>query len=328
MLDTYFFQHAKAEAYYQDSHFNIWKFPAATKSAAKQKRPIILNYSVMTRAYGTCCNKDNFIDYFNKQGFDVYLMDWGKDAIFTLSGWTLDDLADALYEKAVVPLLKDYGVKSINVFGICIGGLITAHLINRGLKADADFAKQFHKIAFYGSPIIGGRDLGMARGFKNFYNSMKPHRRTMRDTGISLFALDAVLMQGVSRAMLDWSWHQFWQEGQTTFSDMVTLTMDDRWVPFAAFMDILHEAFGSESKEEQEYFHFNGDVKNVHFFNLVGNSDMLVMPSASIVEWGSRTPEQFASFEQDIFPGGHFIFAQPGFKKPKQRLAAWFTEKV
>ena len=328
MLDSYYFKSSKAEAYYQDQHFNIWRFPAATDAAAKQKRPIILNYSIMTRAYGTCFNKDNFIEFFNRHGFDVYLMDWGKDGQFTLSGWTLDRLADALLDNAVTPLLKEYRVESLNIFGICIGGLIAAHMINRGLKDDKDFARKFHKIAYYGSPILGSRDLGMARSFMDFYRIMKPYRQSMRDTGISLFALDAVLMQGISGAMLNWSWHQFWEEGPKTFSEMLFLTCDDRWVPFAAFMDILKEAFSTVEKEEKigeeskKTFHFKGDVSNIHFFNLVGDSDLLVMPSASIVEWGSEIPKQFASFEQLIFPGGHFIFAQPGFTKVKEKLAA------
>ena len=126
MLDSYFFAKSRAQAYYQDENFNIWKFPATTEKARKQKRPIVLNYSIMTRAYGTCCNSDNFIDHFNRHGFDVYLMDWGKDTLFSLSGWTLDHLADALNEKAIMPLLEEYKVDSVNVFGICIGGLITS----------------------------------------------------------------------------------------------------------------------------------------------------------------------------------------------------------
>ena len=331
MLDSIFFKKTKAEIYYQDNYFNIWKFPTVAEKAKKQKRPIILSYSIMTRAYGTCCNKDSFIDFFNKHGFDVYLIDWGKDQQFTLSGWTLDNLADAVNDKAVMPLLKEYKVENLNVFGICIGGLITSHMINRGLKNDKNYAKKFHKIAYYGSPIIGARDLGMAKSFMNFYQTMKPYRQTLHHTGISLFALDMYLMQGISSALLESTWKQFKEEGQKTFSEMILLTLDDRWVPFAAFMDILEEAFASPNKQteqEEESFHFKGDVKNIHFFNLVGDTDLLVMPSASIVEWKSEIPKQFASFEQDIFQGGHFIFAQPGFIETKEKLSVWFTEKL
>lgn len=324
MLDTYFYQKANAEPYYQGKHFNIWKFASTAKT--KQKKPVILNYSIMTRAYGTCFNQNSFIDFFNRFGFDVFLMDWGKTTLFSLSGWTLDMLADNLKEKAVEPLLAEYRVDSLNVFGICIGGLITSHLINRELKGNPNFAKKFHKIAYYGSPIIGTRDLGMRRTFIQFYNTMKPYRNWLHPTGISLFVLDAFLLNGVSNAMLDWSWESFWKEGPKTYKEMLELTYDDRWVPFAAFMDILQEAFSKKNGNGKRSFHFDGNVSNIHFYNLVGNSDLLVKPSASIVEWGSDVPKQFASFEQDIVDGGHFIFSEPGYKEVKEKLVKWFAE--
>ena len=323
MLDRLFFTNAAAEPYYQDNYFNIWKFSAHEKNAGRQHRPIVLNFSIMTRGYGVCCNDESFINIFNKYGVDVYLVDWGKDSIFTLSGWTLDMLSDALYEKAVRPLLIEYDVESLNIFGICIGGVIASHMINRGLKSNPDFSKKFHKIAYYGSPIFGARDMGMTRAFQSFYQSMKPYRGFLNGSGISLFTLDMLLSQGLSTAMLGWTWNQFWQEGHKTFDAMVMLTCDDRWVPFAAFMDILEEEFAK--KEDKKAFHFDGDVKNIHFFNLVGDSDLLVKPSASIVEWGSSIPSQFASFNQLIFPGGHFIYARPGFLDVKERLAEWFA---
>jgi hypothetical protein len=224
----------------------------------------------------------------------------------------------------VEPLLAEYKVDSLNVFGICIGGLITSHLINRELKKDSDFAKKFHKIAFYGSPIIGSRDLGMQKTFIQFYHTMKPFRQWLQNAGISLLILDAYLLNGVSNAMLDWSWEAFWKDGPKTYDEMLTLTVDDRWVPFAAFMDILEEAFDKKNGNDNQSFHFNGDVSNIHFYNLVGNSDLLVKPSASIVEWGSQIPKQFASFEQDIVDGGHFIFAEPGYKDVKEKMVKWF----
>ena len=326
MLDPIFFANSKAQSYYQDANFNIWKFATEVAADKRQKRPVILNYSIMTRAYGTFFNKESFIEFINRQGFDVFLMDWGKESLFTLSGWTLDRLADALNEKAVKPLLEEYAVDNLNVFAICIGGLITSHLINRELKKDKDFAKKFHKLAYYGSPILGSRDLGMARSFMGFYEAMKPFRPALDQTGISLYALDLLISQSTSHTMIGGFWQHFWEAGPETFSKALALTGDDRLVPFAAFMDILEEAFAPKPGKEKESFHFDGDVTNIHFFNLVGEHDFLVMPSASIVEWNSPIPKQFASFDQTIFPGGHFVFARPGFQEVKEKLAVWFSE--
>lgn len=325
MLNSFYRAQSKAQPYYQDQYFNIWKFATDVAPGKRQRQPLILSYSIMTRAYGTFFVRDNFIDFFNKEGFDVYLMDWGKDGLFTLSGWSLDMLADALRDKAVEPLLEEYGVESLDVFGICIGGLITAYLINREMKTHKHFARKFHKIAFYGSPILGARDLGVMRSFIAFYETMKHFRPMLDKTGISLFTLNAVLSEGTSHAMIEWAWKKFWDDGPDTFFKIVNLTCDDRLVPFAAFMDILEQAFASGA-DRKEAFHFTGDVRNIHFFNLVGERDFLVMPSASIVEWKSDIPKQFASFEQLLFPGGHFTFARPCFNEVKLALAQWFGD--
>ena len=138
-----------------------------------------------------------------------------------------------------------------------------------------------------------------------------------------MFALDMLLMGGMSSTMLEGTWQDFWEDGSKTFSKMVALSCDDRWVPFAAFMDLMEESFASA--EANPSLHFTCPMKNTHFFNLVGDHDSLVCPSTSIVEWNSPIPHQFRSFEQVIFPGGHFIFAQPGFQDVKERLAKWFA---
>ncbi len=325
MLDAIFYTNAKAQNWYRDQYFNIWKFPTQVPAAERQRRPLILSYSIMTRAYGTCFNDENFIQFFNQHGFDVYLIDWGNETLFTLSGWTLDRLSNTLHEKAVVPLLAEYQVENLNLFGICIGGLIASHMLNTKMKEDPAYAHKFHKISYYGSPIIGGRDLGMGHTFLSFYQAMKPYRPMLDQTGISLFVLDAMIEQSTAGSMIGWFWQRFWEAGPKTFAEAVALTADDRWVPFAAFMDILEEAFAPASPRP-EAFHFAGDVSNIHFFNLVGEHDFLVMPSASIIEWGSTIPDQFASFEQCVFNGGHFVFARPGFTEVKERLAAWFAD--
>ncbi len=331
MLDSLFFANSRAEKYYDDPHYNIWKFPAKPEAGKPQEKPIVLNYSIMTRAYGACFNDDSFIDIFNHHGFDVYLMDWGKDFPAAITGWRLDDLAGKLHD-AVKQLLEKYEVSQLNIFGICIGGLIVSHLIN--MRPEPDYAARFHKIAYYGSPILGARDLGMAQVFSNFYKYALPYRESGSYLNMPMGILDGLIMAGTSSAMLVQSWQEFWQEGPKTFLRLMALSWDDRWIPFAAFMDLLQEAFASQGVQdsaEEEQFHFTKPMDHTYFFNLVGARDSQVMPSASIVDWNSSAPNQFKKlnsskpgFEQVIFPGGHFIFAQPGFRTIKDRLARWF----
>ena len=339
MLDSIFFAYSRAEKYVDAEDYNIWKFPAKQEAAERQKVPIILNYSIMTRAYGACFNDDSFIDVFNDYGFDVYLMDWGKDTPAATTGWTLDKLAKEL-DRAVDNLLKEYKVPQLNIFGICIGGLIISHMINASSKRKEDYADKFQKIAYYGSPILGARDLGMAKTFSDVYKKMLPFREFGGFINVPMWMLDAFIVEGTSLALLKQSWQEFWHDGPKTFLRMMALSCDDRWVPFAAFMDLLQEAFASQGEQDsagEEQFHFINLMKETCFFNLVGEHDSLVAPSASIVDWTFSAPERFKyvkldndkpeqpGFEQVIFPGGHFIFAQPGFRNIKERLARWFA---
>ena len=114
MLDWYFMN--GVEKYIDNRSYVVWKFPASKDAYEKQTRPLVYSYSLMTRAYGTYFNDENFIDYFTREGFDVYLVDWGTNDLFTLSGWTLDDVADTMEKEIIRPLLKDYGVDKLNLF--------------------------------------------------------------------------------------------------------------------------------------------------------------------------------------------------------------------
>ena len=59
--------------------------------------------------------------------------------------------------------------------------------------------------------------------------------------------------------------------------------------------------------------------------NIVGDSDMLVNPSASIVDYSSAFPKRFKTFQQMILRTGHFMFAQPGMTKAKEHISLWFA---
>ena len=63
----------------------------------------------------------------------------------------------------------------------------------------------------------------------------------------------------------------------------------------------------------------------IHFLNIVGDDDMLVKPSASIIEWDSTIPSGYKSFKQMILNTDHFMFARPGFEKEKKEIARWFA---
>jgi len=320
MLDAFFMRNV--DKFIENDHYIVWKFPAAKDAYEKQTRPLVYLYSIMTRAYGTWFNDDNFITHFNDEGFDVYLVDWGKSDLFTLSGWTLDGMADIFEKQVIDPLLDLYKVKKLNVFAICIGGLILTYLINNRKYAVTD---KLHRVAYYGVPNWGERDLGMAKTFRLFYELMDPYRDLFKNSGLSLFFLNMLILYSASPSMIDWSWGEYSKENKNgSLANIITWTLDDRWVPFSVIMDIL-EISAILYWEEKHDYHFDGATENMHFLSIVGMDDQLVSPSSSIIEWNSPIPGEFESFQQMIIDTDHFMFSRPGFKQEKTAIAWWFA---
>ncbi len=319
MLDSYYMRNV--EKFFDNQYFIVWKFPAEPDCYEKQQRPLIYNYSIMTRAYGTYFNDDNMIKYFNREGFDVYLVDWGNSSLFTLGGWTLDDLTDNLELCVIDPLLKKYNISKLNVFAVCIGGAILSYLIE---KKGKNVTEKFHRVAYYGVPVIGARDLGMEKTFAAFYQMMKPFGQLLKQNGLPLFFLDNLILFSGSMSMLIWSWQEFIKENKNnSLFKIIQWTFDDRWVPFSAFMDLIEHGFiPHESKHD---FHIGEGASGIHFLNIVGKDDMLVKPSASIIEWDSPIPQRYLSFKQMILNTGHFMFANPGLDAEKTEIARWFA---
>lgn len=318
MLEPVFFKNS--EIYYQDEFFRVLKFPASSHAPEKQSRPLVYLYSIMSRGYGTVFNPDSMTQYYNEEGFDVYLVDWGLDTLYTLKGWSLDQLSHTLKDKVLLPLIQEYQVENLNLFAVCIGGVILSNL----LAIDPDSQNLLHRVAYYGVPIIGARDLGMEKTFVAFYQAVSPWAPFFPDVGISLFSLDPLLLYSSSLSMIQWTWKQYFEERtQNSFQNIIAWTLDDRWVPLKAFLDIIR--LGFVPKKYPQDFHFEPVNFKIHFLNVVGKDDTLVKPSASIVEWNSLMPKMFLSFEQMILNTDHFMFARPGFVEEKKKIASWFA---
>ena len=321
MLDNYYM--SNVNKFIENENFIVWKFLTKLDQCEKQNRPILYIYSLMTRAYGCYFNDDNIIDYLNNEGFDVFLIDWGKTHLFTLEGWTLEDYANHL-EKIIDIIKKEYEVPKVNVFCTCLGGVILSNLLSLKGKIACD---KFHRIAFYGVPIFGLRDLGMAKTQINFYNIMKPYENLFKNFGVSLFFLDLLILYSSSLSMVYSTWSEFFSENKNdSFYKILNWTYDDRWVPYSAIMQLIRYVFFPSLKNHG--FIFWKNTANIHFLNIVGIDDMVVKPSASIIEFNSQIPSRFKTFEQMILKTDHFMFARPGFKKEKEKIAHWFSGKL
>jgi class III poly(R)-hydroxyalkanoic acid synthase PhaC subunit len=103
----------------------LWYHPAPEK---KYNTPIFLVYSLLNQAYILDISESgSVVGNLTKQGYDVYMYDWGspglEDKDLTFDNYIFDYL-----EVAVKRALRHSRAKDISMVGYCIGGLLSAML--------------------------------------------------------------------------------------------------------------------------------------------------------------------------------------------------------
>jgi len=88
--------------------------------------PVLLVYALIDRPFILDLIPGNsFVEYLIKQGFDVYLLDWGvpgdEDRALSFDYYVLDYLAEAVRQ-----VLQTSHAEAVTLFGACIGGLLSA----------------------------------------------------------------------------------------------------------------------------------------------------------------------------------------------------------
>lgn len=106
----------------------LWYHAAPEK---KYNTPLFLAYSLLNKAYILDISEEgSVVGNLTKQGYDVYLLDWGspglEDKDLTLDNYLIDYL-----EVAVKRALRHSGVKDISLVGYCIGGMLSAMLTSQ-----------------------------------------------------------------------------------------------------------------------------------------------------------------------------------------------------
>jgi polyhydroxyalkanoate synthase len=100
--------------------------------------PVVLVMSLVSKPYILDLTKGfSFVEYLVRNGFDVYMIDWGvpraEDSKLKLEDYCLD-LIPACVEK----IQKDSGEQDVSFIGYCMGGLLS--LIYGGATPDAPMA--------------------------------------------------------------------------------------------------------------------------------------------------------------------------------------------
>ncbi len=87
--------------------------------------PLLLIYSLANRPYiYDLAPGNSFVERLRNEGVDVYLLDWGipdeRDATNTLHTYAIEGIGDA-----IGAVLRDSGHHEVNLYGYCLGGLLT-----------------------------------------------------------------------------------------------------------------------------------------------------------------------------------------------------------
>ena len=87
--------------------------------------PILIIYALINKPYILDLQPDrSVVKFLLKNGYDVYLIDWGepheKDHILTI-----DDYVNDFINKIVNFILEDKGIKQLTILGYCMGGTLS-----------------------------------------------------------------------------------------------------------------------------------------------------------------------------------------------------------
>ncbi|WP_100374270.1 alpha/beta fold hydrolase [Bacillus sp. FJAT-45037] len=143
----------------------LWYYPANNK---KYNTPLFLVYSLLNQAYILDLAPGmSMIEAFNKEGYDVYLLDFGRPG-YEDDNITLDDYIVKYIKKAAQKALQDSKADELSVIGYCLGGtlaLIYAALAKEPIKNLVLFAPP---LDFTDPPFLPNWVEALRKGDTNF----------------------------------------------------------------------------------------------------------------------------------------------------------------
>lgn len=305
------------------------------KAGEAKKPPLLIIYSFISRSYGLFLDEEHsMIPGFLKKGMDVYILDWGDPVtIFSgKNGWKIEDFRQAI-SRIIDLIAAKNKVSEINLFSICAGTILVfdylIHTPNPPIK----------KVLLNDAIIFGNRDLetcktaeliGQTAGALEPFVRLNPLTSYLWDN----FELNMpfvnwnFIIPSTSPYMITWYHEKILKEdGWLQYMKIMTWGLDDRAFPWSVWYQIVSSAFGMD--EEMVRANFNKIDKKVRFFNLVGDDDFIVKPSASLVVH-DEDQNILAYFDhQQIVDGGHFMFARKCNKvveDMKEQAAKWLSE--
>ncbi|WP_416150716.1 alpha/beta fold hydrolase [Salipaludibacillus sp. HK11] len=153
------------EAVWKRNKVVLWYYPAAKKN---YQTPLLLIYSLINEPYILDLSPGmSMIETFTKQGYDVYLLDFGKPG-YEDKDVSLDDYITNYIQHGVERTLRHANTTELSMIGYCLGGTLT--LIYTALANDV-----IKNLILFAPPI----DFSRTHTFSNWVKALKIDSSTL-----------------------------------------------------------------------------------------------------------------------------------------------------
>ncbi len=295
-----------------------------TDDKITKKTPLLFVYAMINKPYILDLIPNfSVIEFFKKQGYDVYLIDWGEPGP-EHKYLTMDDYIDGYIDNCVEYIRDTTGSKKVNMFGWCMGGNLAViyvplhkekikNLITLTLPMDAEhgglLAVWASEELFHISKTIELFGNMPAKLIRYSIIMMYPFREMRKN---SAFYDNLGNEQFVSAYALAEKW-----------------VNDNVDVPGLVMLKYLQDIFQTNNliKNKMEINDRKVDLKNIDmpYLNIAAEEDNLVPRESS-----TAIMDLVGSKDKDywVMPGGHVSFAYaPTSVEYWKKISDWLAER-
>lgn len=112
----------------------LYRYTPVVSAEGRHRIPLLLVFAIMNRPYILDLRPGHsFVEFMVRNGFDVYLLDWGRPGIED-KGTKLDDYAMEYLPRAIRKMKAVSGSEEFSMLGWCIGAILTT--IYAAMKPD------------------------------------------------------------------------------------------------------------------------------------------------------------------------------------------------
>ncbi|WP_227938254.1 alpha/beta fold hydrolase [Alkalihalobacillus deserti] len=309
------------ELVWKKNKASLWYYPASKKT---YKIPLFLVYSLINESYILDLYPGmSMIEAFLENGYDVYLLDFGKPG-YEDSALTLDDYITKYIKRSVTRAIDHSGVNELTMIGFCLGGTLAVIYTAIEPEPVKNLVLIATPIDFEHSPVL-----------KNWIKALRRDEGKLDNLIDEYGVIPAKLVElGMRMAISPFTYSSYFSLLQRANDERSVLKwrLFNKWIkghiPFAgATLKQFINELGKKNNLVKNQLDING--KNVHLNKVQSNllviatsedqivSETLIKPIMPLVASKDKTYERIE--------GGHVSIAMTG--KLPIVLAEWLSKR-